>query len=365
MAAIKYPRKRFVRGLLRLLGRFGLPLLTQLELNDLERFPQHGPVIVVGNHTGTMEVVLMTVYARRPIEYLGSVDIPHPTLVDVFTRIYGMIPIHRGNASRASLQAGLSVLDQGGVLGLFPQGGIWEPSIQRIQTGVAWLSYRSGAPVLPIGFNATEGALDATFRLQRPRLTMHVGELLAPVEISQAKPRKKQLEQAAWRIMQAIWDLVPAEDQPAQRLPQDESFHFQITFEDGRRAQLSPPKDLVISEGAALSKFLHRPTLFNNLLINLELPIEPLRQLHRSPSVAELLTATSAIIQYLEHENPYYFTYRYGQREGTAMEDGVRQLHRALLWAQEQAAEVHATAVRSYQDPVTGEKVTQQRPQEA
>jgi 1-acyl-sn-glycerol-3-phosphate acyltransferase len=365
MAKVRYPRNQLIRSTLRGIGRLGLPLLARLDLANLDRFPLEGPLIVVGNHTGIMEVVLMTVYARRPVEYLGSNDIPHPPLVNTFVRLYGMIAIRRGQASRAALEAGLSILRQDGVLGLFPQGGIWEPSIQRIQTGVAWLSYRARAPVLPIGFNYTQGALDALFSLKRPRLKMRVGELIPAVRIAEGVARKPQLQQAARRIMQAIWQLVPAEDQPARRLPKDELFQFEFTARDESGNMHPLPTELRLRDGAALSKFLHRPTLFNNLLNNLSLPIAPLRQLHLRPAVAEMRQAAQAILRYLEQENPYYFTYRYGQREGDAMEAGIRQLDEALKWADSHGWQVEAQAVRSYQDPVTGNTIVTAIPEES
>ena len=61
---------------MRLLGRIFLPVLARVEINGLERFPRKRPLIVVGNHIGALEVVLLTVYAPHIIENLGSVDIP-------------------------------------------------------------------------------------------------------------------------------------------------------------------------------------------------------------------------------------------------------------------------------------------------
>ncbi|MFP3853194.1 MAG: lysophospholipid acyltransferase family protein [Anaerolineales bacterium] len=364
MKDLRYPRRTFIRGALRFIGRLALPLLTRMELTGLERFPSKGPVIVVGNHTGTMEVALMTIYARRPIEYLGSVDIPHPPLVQFFNSLYGAIPIHRGRASRASLEAGLSVLAQNGVLGLFPQGGIWEPTIQRVQTGVAWLSYRGQAPVLPVGFNSTQGALDETLRLRRPPLQMNVGAPLPPVTLNPNLPRKPQLEAAANRIMQAIWELVPEEDRPAQSLPLEENFEFELTLHGRSGERQDLPVELSIEHGGALSKFIHRTILFNNLLIKLDLPIAPLRRLHRDPNVGDLKRATSAILGYLEQENPYYFTYRYGQSEGSAMEAGLRELNDALAWAQANGLSVRGRAVRRFRDPETDDLIVQDMPPE-
>lgn len=119
---LAYPRRKVVRLLLRVLGRILVPILAKVKIHDLETFPRHGPLIVVGNHSGAMEVVLMTIYAPSVIEFLGSIDILHEPYIAAVITAYGFIPVHRGKVSRAALQAGLDVLRQGGVLGIFPEG---------------------------------------------------------------------------------------------------------------------------------------------------------------------------------------------------------------------------------------------------
>ena len=41
---------------------------------------------------------------------------------------------------------GLDVLRQDGILGIFPEGGTWDPAQMQAQSGIAWLSYKAKAP---------------------------------------------------------------------------------------------------------------------------------------------------------------------------------------------------------------------------
>jgi hypothetical protein len=104
--------------------------------------------------------------------------------------------------------------------------------------------------------------------------------------------------------------------------------------------------------------------LFNNLLLNLQLPVAPLRELHTQPSLDELKIATHAILNYLETENPYYFTYRYGPVEGTAMGEGVQEFHNLVEWAIQGSYSLQAKPIRSYRRTDTGEAVSFDIPQE-
>ncbi len=349
---------------MRLVGRLFLPLLARVHVEGLERFPRQGPLIVVGNHTGALEVVLLTVFAPRIVEYLGSVDIPHESFVASIIYTYGFIPIFRGNASRASMEAGLEVLRQEAVLGLFPEGGIWEPVIRRAQAGVAWLSYRGKAPVLPIGFSSTRGALVDMLRLKRPRLAMHVGEQIPPLEVLPGVPRKQQLQQAADHIVDSIWELVPGGEQAEPMPIADEAFAFEVIVSDAQGNTVPLPEPLRLQHGSALSKVLHRTTLFNNLLLNLQLPVDSLKRLHEQPPLESLIAATRAILNYLETENPYYFTYRYGAVEGAAMGTGFREFYALLAWVQSEGYVLQAKPIRRYRRTDTGELVMLEIPQE-
>jgi 1-acyl-sn-glycerol-3-phosphate acyltransferase len=361
---VHYPRKRFIRTVLRLLGRIVVRLLARVEIHGLDRFPREGPLIVVGNHTGAMEVVLLTIYSPRLIEYLGSIDIPHEGYIAAFVYSYDFIPVFRGKASREALETGLDILRQDGVLGLFPEGGIWEPAIRRAQAGVAWLSYRGEAPILPIGFGSTRGALVDMLRFRRPKLTMYVGEPMPAVELVPGTPRKTVLQQASDRIVDAIWALVPKDEQPDPIPIEAETFTFEVQALNSSGEIQEIPSSYQIEHGPALSKFIHRTTLFNNLLQNLRLPVQSLKELDTSPDVEQLLTATGAILAYLEQDNPYYFTYRYGPKEGGAMGNGVREFHELLHWARAEGLTIRATPVRHFRHAETGETHTYTTPQE-
>jgi 1-acyl-sn-glycerol-3-phosphate acyltransferase len=359
-----YPRRALIRQTMRLLGRSLAPFMAQVTITGKSNFPARGPLIVVGNHTGAMEVVLMTIYSPWLIEYLGSIDIPHEPYIAAFINAYGYIPVFRGKTSTVAIQAALDILKQGGVLGLFPEGGIWEPEIRQAQRGVAWLSYKSGAPILPIGFRSTRGALKAMLRFQRPELSMHVGLVIPAVKVEKGKKRKDQLQTVADSIVDRIWELVP--DADADRTPKitDESFRFKVEVFNRKDQLIEIPPSYTLQHGEAFSKFVHRATLFNNLRDNLQLPVQPLKLLHTDPGVEEILSATSAILTYLQAENPHYFTYRYGQEEGQAMHDGILELDRLAQWVKSKGYRLAARSIRRYRSLVTGECVLTEIPEE-
>jgi 1-acyl-sn-glycerol-3-phosphate acyltransferase len=362
---MKFPRRRFIRYPMRLLLQILMPLLANSQVTGKENFPENGPLIVVGNHTAAMEVVMMGYHAPWFIEFMGSIDIPHENFIAAIINAYGFIPVFRGNVTPSSMKAGLDVLEQNGILGIFPEGGIWEPSIRRAQSGVAWLSFHAQAPILPIGFGSMQGALKEIFTFQRPTLKMNVGQVIPPVQAASGKSRKQHFQDEANRIMDAVWKLIPEEDRVQEETIKNERFELLVDVQKQDGSKIEIPPEVKIQHDTALSKFTHRTTLINNFILNMNMPeVAPLTRLVDQPGIEEIITATRAILNHLEHDNPYYFTYRYGQRDGKAMQQGIDELHELALWVRENNLRLKVTPIRRFKVIATGEEVVLDRPEE-
>ncbi len=357
--ALKYPRRRLARALCRLGGRLALRILTDTEVIGVQRFPAQGPLLVVGNHSAVMEVIMMVVLAPWPLEMLGSIDVPHERVNDLISRFYGYIPIRRGRMERASLQTALNILKQGGILGIFPEGGIWHPGAMRAQSGVAWLSLHGNAPVLPIGFSGARGALNSMFKRQRPRLKMHIGELIPALKHQTDKPRKALLAEYAQQVMEAVYDLLPEEERQSHPPPREESFalHVSIIGADGKN--IACPPELTIQHATALARFLHQPAILKIFDKNLKLPVEPLKTLHHVPEPAAIAKACQAILAHLTTENPFLLSYRFGAVEAENMQAGIQELYALSAWAQRHGAQIQVTPIYRYKKPDSDEVITQ------
>lgn len=345
---LNYPRKRLARFFVRLVGRFLLPIFFKVEITGKKDFPITGPLLVVGNHTAAMEAVMLNVYSRRPVEMLSAADMPAEKITDIISKIYGVIPLHRGSYDRAALTQALDVLKQNGFIGLFPEGGVWQEGKKKALPGIAWLSAQSGAPVLPIGFNDTTGAMAAGMQFKRPKLTMHVGQVIDPAQIPPGKPRKIYLQEYAEQVMEAVHQLVPQDEYTAEPEIINERFELKITVWDQDHNEVQIPDDLNIQEAIPLAKFFHRPAILKIFLFNLELPVEPLQRLANQPAVPALITACQSILTYLDEENPYLLTYRFGVQEGLAMAESIKKLLQLLLWCQEKGYQIQILPTRFY-----------------
>jgi 1-acyl-sn-glycerol-3-phosphate acyltransferase len=277
-------------------------------------------------------------------------------------RFYGYTPINRGNADRAPLIKILDLLERGGVVGIFPEGGIWDTGDKPAKRGVAWLSYRANAPILPIGFGGVEGALDKLFRLQRPRLWMNVGTLMPPVTLAPSKPRKAYLKQAAAQVMQAVNDLIPEEGRAPHPQIRDERFELRIEMQGADGTVVPCPPDLEIAHADALVKMFYRPAILRIFKKDLRLPVEALQHLSTEHDPAKIASAVRLMLDYVEEQNPGFFPYRFGHAEGTAMEAGLRELHAVATHAAKSGYLLSITPIRHYYSPNLDKQVTESDP---
>lgn len=361
---IRYPRRRVQRTCARWIGRLIFPLLTRTTITGRENFPKHGPLIVAGNHTAMIESALMIVYTPWQLEMMGSSDLPPPPLLDVLARFYGYTPINRGNVDRQALRKILHILKQGGIVGIFPEGGIWDPGTKPAKRGVAWLSQRAQAPILPIGFGGLEGAINAIFRLRRPHLHINVGRVIPSVTFRPGVSHKDCLHEAAQHVMAEIMRLVPQQDKAHHPTALDERFELQVSLQtaQGRNVPLPEPG---IPHAAALCKMLYRPAIVRIYAKDLNLPVQALQHPGTVRNPQQVMQAIEPVLAYLDQRNPAFFTYRFGAREGNAMEAGLRELLHVARYAAEAGYTMTMSAVRRYRLEGSDSEIAESDPGQA
>lgn len=359
---VRYPRRRIQRGLCRTIGRLLVKTLFRLEISGAENFPIEGPLIVVGNHSAVMEVILLTIYTPWQMEMLGASDIPHEKISQIIGDFYGYIPIRRGSMDRLALTQALGVLKQGGILGMFPEGGIWDTGAMRAQTGVAWLSHRSGAPVLPVGFSDMTGAIGAGLRLERPSLGMSVGRLLQAANPPPGQPRKPYYQEYAGRILETIENLIPDLVRKPSNTILNERFDLVVkALGTNGEASLDDSAIPQIDHKTQLAKLLHNPGVMKIFRSNLDLPTEILENLDDVVPPSEIRIGTEAILGYLDRENPYLLTYRFGPKEAEQMRTGLSELKTLAEWAELTDSSLIITPIRRYFLPGQKKEIIQTR----
>ncbi len=120
-----------------------------LDIDGQEQVPAHGPVIIVCNHVNYFDPFLIQLGVKRQVRFIAWVrGFRH--VFGWFMRAMGTIPIDLSKPDRTAYEQALTVLRQGGVIGIFPEGGFTpDGHVADHKTGAARLAIETGAVICP------------------------------------------------------------------------------------------------------------------------------------------------------------------------------------------------------------------------
>jgi 1-acyl-sn-glycerol-3-phosphate acyltransferase len=210
---IPYPRRRLVRWLLHQLAKPAFALLTDLEIIGQENLPARGPLLVVGNHFSFTDPAALVRIAPWPLEFVGGAQPPHaPAWARIIPWAWGFLHLYRGTGSTEALKGAVSVLKQGGVLSIFPEGGNWASVLRPARPGTAFLTTLANAPILPIGFYGFTEIFPALKAGKRAQAFINIGKPFGPFKAAgSGRERREQLDEIGHEIMRRIAELLPPE----------------------------------------------------------------------------------------------------------------------------------------------------------
>ncbi|MBN1148607.1 MAG: 1-acyl-sn-glycerol-3-phosphate acyltransferase [Anaerolineales bacterium] len=205
---------RILRTVLRPIFRGIFHILSRVRITGRENVPQGGAYLIAINHVSLYEAPFILAFWPVTPEAVGAVDIWSRPGQSILARIYGGIPVHRGEYDRSLVETMKSVLESGRPILIAPEGGrSHTPGMRRGLPGAAFVVEQAATPVVPVGIaGATDDFLALALRGKRPVIEMHIGKpmRLRPVE-GKGQARREARQRNADRIMFQIAALLPPE----------------------------------------------------------------------------------------------------------------------------------------------------------
>jgi 1-acyl-sn-glycerol-3-phosphate acyltransferase len=167
----------------RLIVADGSRVLYRAKVIGGERVPQTGGFVLAPSHRSMMDIPFAAVVTHRRVRFMGKAPLfKVPVLGTLFTWLGGF-PVARDGTDRKAVRDSVAMLEAGEVLCVFPEGTRQNgEKIQPLQPGAAYLSLRSGAPIVPIAIAGSEEILrDHGTPVPRfARVVIVVGEPIVP-----------------------------------------------------------------------------------------------------------------------------------------------------------------------------------------
>lgn len=207
--------RRLRRRFLILLARLAALFLLRLTVRGQENLPSGGPLIVVVNHFSWIEPALTPVFLPYNVEFMAAHNMFDHPWVGWIVRSYAGIPVHRGEVDRKALHMASAVLASGGVLAIFPEGGVQSQGLRSAlippKPGTAFLAAQQPAPILPLAFSGSGREIFSYWkRLRRAPVTLTIGQPFGPLTITgHGAARRQALDEASTLIMEHLAALLP------------------------------------------------------------------------------------------------------------------------------------------------------------
>ena len=168
------PRRRVLRWMI---DNVAFRFLVKVDrVEGVDRVPVSGPGILMINHIAFVDPIVVMGVLPRNIIPLSKAEAYRYPVFGIFPWLWEAIPVHRGEFDRKALRSAIQVLEAGEMVLVAPEG-TRGPALRQGKEGVAFLAHRTGAPIVPVAIEGTEGfpILPVSSRWRKPGAVVRFG----------------------------------------------------------------------------------------------------------------------------------------------------------------------------------------------
>ncbi len=173
------------------------------DVKGVGNLPSSGPVVVAANHLTNYDVFPLQFVLPRPIFYMAKEELFRNSFMDWLLRQLGGFPVYRGAKDEWAMNHARRVLENGQVLGIFPEGTrSYGQGLGPAKTGAARLALEMSCPIVPVALHGPQYLFRHFPRRTKIKLTIG-----APIQ-PEADETALSLTD---RLMFAMADMLPPE----------------------------------------------------------------------------------------------------------------------------------------------------------
>lgn len=184
--------------LLETAGNLFIHTMGGLFVQGEENVPKTGPVLMVSNHVSYLDPVGIGVASPRRVVFMAKAELFKKQPLAFLLSGVDCFPVRRGEADRAAFKTTMTMLEEGRVVCIFPEGTRYDGvELGEAEPGAALFAIRTGCPVVPVFVRGSHLVLGKDNKLRREKITVAFGE---PFIIS----KKTDREEGGRQMMEAI-----------------------------------------------------------------------------------------------------------------------------------------------------------------
>ena len=187
-------------------------ITCRIDAPNFRTVPMRGPMIIISNHTGQIEVPLIYAHLQpRKVTGWAKVESWDNKFLNWVFGVWGMIPVRRGEADMHALKAALRALEKGLILGIAPEGTRnYNGILKRALPGAVVIALHANAPIIPVAHWGGEVFMNNLKHFKRTDFHIRVGEPFK-INVNGAKVTAEMRQQIVDEMMVQIAKMMPEE----------------------------------------------------------------------------------------------------------------------------------------------------------
>ena len=128
-------------------------LLFRIKVTGLENVPKEGGYVVCANHTSMLDVVALAASFNRLLRYMAKKELFKFKPFGALIRKIGAFPVDRGGADVGAIKTAISLVGQGELVNIFPQGTRYvrrDPSTTSVKSGAGMIASHAKCGAIPV-----------------------------------------------------------------------------------------------------------------------------------------------------------------------------------------------------------------------
>ena len=157
-----------------------------LRVEGREHIPSSGAAIIAANHVSFLDPILVAIAAGRPVHFMAKEELFRFRPFGWLLQQYRVFPVSRKRGDLQAMKRALSLLHEGEIIVIFPEGTRGDGNqLRAAKPGIGLIAGRSSAPVIPAFHHGAEKAMPRGAWIPRPhRITVKFG---APFQFAEVQ----------------------------------------------------------------------------------------------------------------------------------------------------------------------------------
>lgn len=158
-------------------------------------------LIVCGNHRSMIDPVILAVSTKRQVHYMGKKELFESKFLGFIFKNLGAFPVDRKGVSLSAIKSSLNILNNGGVLGIYPEGTRIKTGYDEnnAKAGIALIAKKANVKIMPV-------YLEGDYKF-RGKLRLYIGKEKDYFENYSDKLNTEKYTEIGKEILKDIYNL--------------------------------------------------------------------------------------------------------------------------------------------------------------